>query len=1061
MKLKETINKIRCELGMEIIDNSQQEKMEELKWNILFDNAIKICDADDVEFDGQTYCIQNDEEFCISRIEHTVVPILITQKHVLSSLEDRLNKIGIQVTRNTFYETIENRKWEMKKKLINGLCDSEDIDFELYSDITLTEDGYEFSVKQRIVPLIDKYEDVEEEIINADDIYLTLNIDSVAYEKKPDKKQIGAIQKRIGGCKRSVTVEEFIEEIENGTSFKAAALNGNKNADWESQQVFALDIDNDDASIARYGVLMPEDAVKRFEGLGVSPAFYYESFSSTEKRPKFRLIFIVRNPVTDIRIRNAIQIALMTIMPEADKACKDLSRLFFGTNSECRIVNINQMYADIYNLVQGVIIYSKQQYKASKATKIIKAYCEFVGLNMINGYPDVRLYENSENGKMTATSIIYIIENAVNFPKTLLFSFNVDEQDAYRLTKAAKGKKKLKKQEIENRKHSYKTLIRGLDFVQLEHSCELWAKFINGSRWCYHNEIFGMACNMWRVEGAQSMMIKAIDDNKVYIDKYNKINTIKSCSAYGYMPSRCSNFCPYYERCSNTGLNILQSLDNTRGSIRKVEDVTSIKLDAAEKKLNDSFLEAYSEEGNIITIIKGGTGVGKTTVLNNISNFNGLSISYSNHRLGQDIVSRVKINNSLHLKELNIDNKEILNEFKRLQSIGAYKQARLYMEQYKNRIMEKKELCEIEARDADKIIESITEYFENISKANTTNGTIFSTHKKILEINNDNINTYIIDEDILMSSIISTSSLNILEINSYIKLSNKHKAKTIKKCLSNLRIQIFKAIENPNRAFKIEKVNVDIDELNRLIQNECTNLKVNLREILNISSIVANDNGDVLGMTIGKLPNKKCIILSATANENIYRSLLPNREIRFVDITDIETEGKVILHYTGCSRNKLSKEFDECLDKIKHEAKGINNVITFAKFENKFRKAGFNPIAHFGACSGLDSYKGQDLIVAGTPHVDERVYRLLATIIAGKVEEHEKISYINAKRNGFEFYFNTYEECSLLREIQFYYIESELVQAIGRARVLRTNATVHVFSNYPVRGAVLYDKKIS
>lgn len=1060
MNLKDTINKIRCELGMELIDNSKQDKKEKLKWDMLFDNAIEICEADAVEFDEQVCYMQNDEEFSI-RIEQAIVPVSIKQKNVLFSLEDRLSSVGIRATINTYYEAIENNKWEKKKKLINDLCDSENIDFEVYANIILTDGEFEVDLNQRIVPVMHSYEDGKDGILDLEDTFLTLNIDSIPYKEKPDKKQIAMIQKRIGACKRTITIEEFMQAIENGASFKAAALNGNKNADWESQQVFALDIDNDDASIARYGVLMPEDAVKRFEGLGVSPAFYYESFSSNEKRPKFRLIFIVRNPVTDIRIRNAIQIALMTIMPEADKACKDLSRLFFGTNSECKIVNINPRCADIYNLIQGMIVYSKQQYKASKATKVIKAYCEFVGINMINGYPDVQLYENSENGKSNATSIIYIIENAAHFPKTLLFNFNVDEQEVYKLTNAVKGKKKLKKQKIENIKHNYRTLIRGVDFEQLEYSCKLWADFINGLRWCYHNEIFGIACNMWRVEGAQSMMIKATEDNNDYTDKYNKINTIKSCSAYGYMPSRCSNFCPYHEQCSNKGLNILQSLDNTRGAIRLIEDTKPIKLNVAEDKMNESFLQAYSEEGNAITIIKGGTGIGKTTVLNSISNFNGLSISYSNHRLGQDIVSRVKINNSLHLKELIIDDKDILNGFKRLQSIGAYKQARLYMEQYKNRIMEKKEQGEIEATDADKISKSITDYFENISKANTTNGTIFSTHKKMLEINNENINTYIIDEDILMSSIISTVSLNLSEINNYIKLSSRYKSKTIKTCLSNLRIQILKAMETPNKAFKIETVHVDINELNRLIQNECSNLKVNLREILNMSSIVANDNGEVLGMTIGKLPDKKCIILSATANENIYRSLFPNREIRFVDITDIETEGNVILHYTGYSRNKLSKEFEECIDKIKHEAKGINNVITFAKFENKFRKAGFNPIAHFGACSGLDSYKGQDLIVAGTPHADERVYRLLAAIIAGKVESYEKISYINARRNGFEFYFNTYAEGSLLQEIQFYYIESELVQAIGRARVLRTNATVHVFSNYPVRGAALYDKKIS
>jgi hypothetical protein len=38
-----------------------------------------------------------------------------------------------------------------------------------------------------------------------------------------------------------------------------------------------------------------------------------------------------------------------------------------------------------------------------------------------------------------------------------------------------------------------------------------------------------------------------------------------------------------------------------------------------------------------------------------------------------------------------------------------------------------------------------------------------------------------------------------------------------------------------------------------------------------------------------------------------------------------------------------------------------------------------------------------------------------------------------------------------LREIQLGLIESDLTQAIGRARTLRTDATVEVYSNFPLR----------
>ena len=57
----------------------------------------------------------------------------------------------------------------------------------------------------------------------------------------------------------------------------------------------------------------------------------------------------------------------------------------------------------------------------------------------------------------------------------------------------------------------------------------------------------------------------------------------------------------------------------------------------------------------------------------------------------------------------------------------------------------------------------------------------------------------------------------------------------------------------------------------------------------------------------------------------------------------------------------------------------------------------------------------------------------------------QKINY-----NGFTFKMNCYDH-EELRSIQLALIESDLIQAIGRARTLRTNATVEVYSNFPLR----------
>lgn len=900
------------------------------------------------------------------------------------------------------------------------------------------------------------------ERIKSEDRLVTLNIDTEKHDKKPSKSETAAIQKRIGSLKKEVTVKELVKAIEEGRSFKAAALNGNKNLDWESQQVFCIDVDNDERSINKYGMLTPEVAYDRFERLGIAPNFYYESFSSTNEKPKFRLVFLTPEPVYDVRIRNSIQIALMNIMPECDSACKDLSRLFHGTNKKCITFSNYRYVLDPYKLIQSMIAWININDTENKnAAKIIKRYCQSVGLNMINGLPDVRLLENDHFAGNTSSSIIYNIKIALNPLKSIIFTFNINEDNAYRITVAGDGRKKLMKIDITNTKISNEKVTRNFDFSQLSNKCELWSDFINGSRWCYHNEIFGISTNMWRVEGAEVKMVTAINNNNQYEDKYNKINTIKSCSSYGYLPKRCADFCPYYKWCSNTGINMLHSIENKRGAIRKVKDIQTITLEEAEVMLQQVILEAYSASNRNVYVIKGVTGIGKTTALMNLNSYNNLCISYPNHRLGTDIVERLNIENSIHIKELELRDKDVFKEFRRLQSIGAYKQARMYLQKYLNTLIANIEQESTNRSEAQIEIENINKYLEAINKCRSTNNTVFCTHKRMLELDNTNIETYIVDEDIVLSSLIETIEIKPATVDVLIDLASIANAETTRGQLFTIKEKVIEAIKKPGQVFKIPDFFIKDREINTIIEVGKNSIDINLKELLKTRILIANTNREVLGMSIGELPNKKCIVLSATANETLYRNLLTDRDIEFIDLGNVETRGRLILHYKSFSRTDLSKNFEKLVKQIRSEAPGIDNVITFAKYKERFKKEGFNPIAHFGACSGLDVYKGQDLIVAGTPHVDERMYFLLAAAIKDNLVIEQGIQYCNVRRNGFEFSFSTYnssviETDSLLQEIQFYLIESELIQAIGRARILRTNATVHLFSNYAVQGSELY-----
>ena len=130
---------------------------------------------------------------------------------------------------------------------------------------------------------------------------------------------------------------------------------------------------------------------------------------------------------------------------------------------------------------------------------------------------------------------------------------------------------------------------------------------------------------------------------------------------------------------------------------------------------------------------------------------------------------------------------------------------------------------------------------------------------------------------------------------------------------------------------------------------------------------------------------------------------------------------------------------------------GSTPIITYKGFEDYFPSE--QVAGTFGAIRGLDSLKGQDIVVIGTPHVNQARYLLLAAALDlfhadGPVEmKYQMIEY-----NGFRFWFQTFEDENL-RKIQLAHIESQLVQAVGRARILRKDCTVTVLSNYPLVGA--------
>lgn len=144
-------------------------------------------------------------------------------------------------------------------------------------------------------------------------------LDTTQYTKKPQGAEIGKIQNSLKPV--NITIPKLAQYLIAGCSFKPAFLNGKKEKDWISQQVFCLDFDNNTTI---------QKELNRCRELNILPAFGYTSFSHTPAHHKFRLVFVANKIITDYNTAKQVQKTLMQIFNNADMQCSNLSRLYFG-----------------------------------------------------------------------------------------------------------------------------------------------------------------------------------------------------------------------------------------------------------------------------------------------------------------------------------------------------------------------------------------------------------------------------------------------------------------------------------------------------------------------------------------------------------------------------------------------------------------------------------------------------------------------------------------------------------------------------------------------------------
>lgn len=177
-------------------------------------------------------------------------------------------------------------------------------------------------------------------------------------------------------------------------------------------------------------------------------------------------------------------------------------------------------------------------------------------------------------------------------------------------------------------------------------------------------------------------------------------------------------------------------------------------------------------------------------------------------------------------------------------------------------------------------------------------------------------------------------------------------------------------------------------------------------------------------------------------------------DVTFVDLGLVRSKGNILQitskSFSRFTINENKNELIRLADNLMNQYNPNSKIITYKDFFNFEKRKDI----YFGNTEGIDNLKGENITVIGTPHLNPIAYLLLSVALGYRMGlEESRMNYIPVERNGLRFYFTTYCGDSLLQEVQFYLVESQLLQAIGRARVNRFPAKVLILSNLPVVGA--------
>ncbi len=835
------------------------------------------------------------------------------------------------------------------------------------------------------------------------------SIDAAGYSGKPVHGEIVKINRRIAKCSRELEVQEIADLVGNkGHTFCPAVFSEGKRKKehFLQMQLFGLDFDT--------GVSF--DKIKGIAKEHELPiAFAYQTFSSTKDRPKFRVVF-----VHDVAVDNAYAAEIMlkmlfVLFPDTDKSCKDVSRMFFGGKGvlgkvEEKTINIMQLAQEFQRTIFEL---GEKNYN-----RAIHRFAKQCNVACIDDVLQIKKVQNNGKTEDKTDSDQYIYGSITVFPsetpKYVIFT-------GYQKNVRTKNPKFVP---VKVEKSDLKT------------KCRLYQDFKSCSH-IPHNHRFLLLLNLMYIEGGMKIF-HSIIEKKGY-DKTKWRFYAKYAKDNQYKPQSCSGNCPYDEECPHE-TNMLLTVRQKDRIVKLEESEDYVELDEVYQHVSTCLEHAVESSGNQIVIIPAQTALGKTEAYCNLIRDHPekkFIVAVPTNQLKYEVYQRLKQKGVDIEKTLSLCDREFSKELKeKLTSYFQWGLGKEVISLLKTYIKENKENEDKEKISEVSFCEAYVKQPEELKRAKV----IVTTHARLVLFSQEMIEDYcvIIDEDIL-----STFFKNVCSVS----METVKKVSSSAYCPRHLRDKLRLA----EKLEEDECLKLDAEPFaDGLSEKELRELEISD----NVNSIayatVCCKRGETLYYFYpSALPVGKCIVLSATADAKLYRKYFKGREIVECAYKKAKYQGKL----TQLSAYSMSRQ---CIQNHKESLKAYlqplqkeYQMITFKKYEEELNALGL----HFGNAEGVDRLSGKNLIIVGTPHLDEMIYRLIGCHLGIEIGQ-EVLAVRKVRANGYEFNFMTYngEE---LRGLQFYFIHKELEQCIGRARLLRNDCKVLVLSNFPCEQAEL------